>query len=85
MEDREASIGETELEALRNAIRGQGRIRFRFTVSAAGRVEDLIVETTEIPVPIELAVTRQLLTTAFLPAFRAGAAASSIFSLELEP
>lgn len=83
--DRDAAIGEKDLETLRSTIHGQGRIRFRFTVSATGRVEDLIVETTEVPAEVELAVTRQLLTTEFLPTFRGGAAASSIFSLELEP
>lgn len=83
--DREASIGEAELEALRSTIQGQGRVRFRFTVTAAGRVEDLVVETTDIPPEVELALTRKLLATAFLPAYRAGASASSMFSLELEP
>jgi hypothetical protein len=83
--ERDAAIGEEELEALRSMVRGQGRIRFSFTVNVAGRVEDLVVETTEIPAELERTVTRQLFSTPFLPAHRAGATASSMFSLELEP
>ncbi|MGB0126939.1 MAG: hypothetical protein WBP72_04805 [Rhodocyclaceae bacterium] len=44
-----------------------------------------MVETTEIPPEVERAVTRQLFATPFLPAYRAGVTASSMFSLELEP
>lgn len=83
--DRDASLEDEEIDALRAAIAGQGRIRFRFTVTPAGRVEDLIVETTEVPPEIEVAVTRRLFDILFLPAYRGGAAVSTSFTLELEP
>lgn len=83
--DRDASIPEDDLRALREMVKGVGRIRFHFFVNRAGRVEEVTVETTDIPPQLELAVTRRLFSTPFLPAYRTGAPASSPFTLDLEP
>ena len=83
--DRDASISEDGLQALREMVKGVGRIRFHFFVNRAGRVEEVTVETTDIPPQLELAVTRSLFSTPFLPAYRSGVPASSSFTLDLEP
>lgn len=83
--DRDASIPEDDLRELREMVKGVGRIRFHLVVNRAGRVEEVTVETTDIPPQLELAVTRRLFSTPFLPAYRTGAPASSPFTLDLEP
>lgn len=83
--DRDASIPDETLESLKTMVQGQGRIRLRFTVDAGGNVEGVTVLTSEIPPDTELAVTKRLLSTPFLPAQRGGAAAGSVFVLDLEP
>lgn len=82
--DRDASISQDDMQALQNMVKGVGRIRFHLFVNRAGRVEEVTVETTDIPPQLELAVTRSLFSTPFLPAYRTGAPASSPFTLDLE-
>lgn len=83
--DRDASVSDDDLQALRDMVKGVGRIRFHLVVNRAGRVEEVTVETTDIPPQLELAVTRRLFSTPFLPAYRTGAPTSSPLTLDLEP
>jgi hypothetical protein len=83
--DRDASLSEDDLKSLAKLARGVGRIRLVLTIAASGTVEEVGIQTTDVPPELEREVTRRLYAIPFLPAVRLGNTTRSQFILELEP
>ena len=83
--DRDASLSEDDLKSLSKLARGVGRIRLVLTIAPSGAVEEVGIQTTDVPPDLEREVTRRLYSMPFLPAVRLGNTTRSQFILELEP